>query len=150
MKKASKQSDFGNISKRSCKSSIRCLIKNNQVFTKSKNILNTLNETFFKAFSHNEQLENVNLNSGDNGNLSNIPNMPNIEVTFQGIKKLIDGLDSKKFPGPDNISRGILKLIPHEAAKFLEVIYKKSLATSAIPKDWRTANITPSQKRSEK
>ena len=72
-------------SKRSCKSSIKCLIKNNQVFTKSKDILNTLNETFFEAFSHDEQLENVNLNSGDNSNLSNIPNMPNIEVTFQGI-----------------------------------------------------------------
>ena len=137
-------------SKRSYKSSIKCLIKNSQVFTKSKDILNALNETFFEAFSHDEQLENVNLDSDDNGNLSNIPNMPNIEVTFQGVKKLIDGLDSKKSPGPDNISPGILKLIPNEAAKFLEVIYKNSLATSEMPEDWRMANITPLHKKGAK
>ena len=109
-----------------------------------------MNETFFEALSHDEQLENVNQDSGDKGNLSNIPNMPNIEVTFQGIKKLIDGLDSKNSPGPDNISHGILKLIPHEAAKFLEIIYKNSLATSEIPKDWRMANITPLHKKGAK
>ena len=137
-------------SKRSYNSSIKCLIRNSQVFTKSEGILNALNETFYEAFSHDEQLENVNLDSDDNGNLSNIPNMPNIEVTFQGIKKLIDGLDCKKSPWPDNISPGILKLIPHEVAKFLEVIYKNSLATSEIPEDWRMANITPLHKKGAK
>ena len=81
--------------KRSYNSSIKCLIRNSQVVTKSKGILNALNETFYEAFSHDEQLENVNLDCDDNGTLSNIPNMPNSEVTFQGIKKLIDGLDCK-------------------------------------------------------
>ena len=65
-------------SKRSLKSSVKCLIKNNQVFTKLKDILNVLNDTFFEA---------VNQDSGDNGNLSTIPHMPNIEVTFHGVKK---------------------------------------------------------------
>ena len=137
-------------SKRSYNLFIKCLIRNSQVFTKSKGILNALNETFYEAFSHDEQLENVNLDPDDNGNLSNIPNMPNIEVTFQGIKKLIDGLDSKKSPGPDNISPGILKLIPHEVAKFLEVIYENFLSTSEIPGDWRMANITPLHKKGAK
>ena len=76
--------------------------------------------------------------------------MPNIEVTFQGVKKLIDGLDSKKSPGPDNISPGTLKLIPNEAANFLEVILKNSLATSEIPDDWKVANITPLHKKGVK
>ena len=58
--------------KRSYNSSIKCLIRNNQVFIKSKGILNALNETFYEAFSHDEQLENVNLDSDDNGNLFNI------------------------------------------------------------------------------
>ena len=76
--------------------------------------------------------------------------MPKIEVTFQAIKKLIDGLDSKKSPGPDKISPGKLKLIAHEVAKFLEVIYKNSVATSEIPEDWKMANITPLHKKGAK
>ena len=81
-----------------------------------------MNDTFFEAFSGGEQPENVNLDFGDCGHLSNIPLMPNIEVTFQYVKKLIDGLDSKKSPGSDNISPGILKLIPNEAANFLDIM----------------------------
>ena len=130
--------------------SIKCLIRNSHVFTKSKGILNTLNEIFYEACSHDEQLENVNLDSDDNGTLSNIPDMPNIEVTVQGIKNLIDGLDSTTSPGPDNISPGILTLIPHEVTKFLEVIYTNSVAISEIPEDWRMANITPLHKKGAK
>ena len=137
-------------SKRSYKSSIKCLIKNNLTFTNSKDILNALNDTFFEAFSRDEHAETVSLDSGDCSHASNTPHMPNIEVTFNGIKKLIEGLDSKKSPGPDNISPGILKLIPNEAASFLEVIYKNSLATSEIPDDWKMANITPLHKKGAK
>ena len=108
-------------SKRSYKSSIKCPIKNNQTFTKSKDILNALNDTFFEAFSCDEHSETMSLDYGDCSHVSNIPHMPNIEVTFYGIKKLIDGLDSKKSPGPDNISPGILKLISNKAASFLEL-----------------------------
>ena len=88
----------------------------------------------------------MNLDSGENGNLSYIPYMPNIEVTFQGVKKLVDGLDAKKSPEPDN-NPGILKLIPNEAADFLKVIFKNSLTTSEIPDDRRMANITPLHKK---
>ena len=63
----------------------------------------------------------MSLDYGNCSHVSNIPYMPNIEVTFYGIKKPIDGLDSKKSPGPDNISPGILKLISNKAASFLEL-----------------------------
>ena len=92
-------------------------------------------ETFFEVFSRDEQPENFNLDSGDCVNLSNIPIMPNIEVAFQCVIKLIDGLDSRKSPGTDIISPGILKLIPNEADYFLEIIYSNSLATSEILED---------------
>jgi len=79
--------------------------------------------------------------------LSNISLIPNTEVTFQGVKDLIDALDSKKSPGPDIISPGILKLIPNDAASLLEITYKNSLATSEISEDWKMANITPLLKK---
>ena len=44
-------------SKRSYKSYIKCPIKNNQTFTKSKDILKALNDTFFEAFSCDEHSE---------------------------------------------------------------------------------------------
>ena len=92
------------------------LIKTNQICTKSKDSLNTLNDTVFEFFSRDEQPENVNLDSGDCSHFSNISLIPNIKVTVQGVKDLIDALDCKKSPGPDNINPGILKLIPNEAA----------------------------------
>ena len=92
----------------------------------------------------------MNLDSGDCGHLSNIPLMPKIEETFQRVKKLINGLDSKTSTGPDNISPRILKLIPNEAKSFLETTYKNPLVTSEIPEDWMMANITPLHKKGAK
>ena len=59
------------------------LIKNDQIFKKSKDTLNTLNNTFFEVVSRDEQPEYVNLDSGDNispGILKRIPN----ETAFSG------------------------------------------------------------------
>ena len=75
-----------------------------------------------KPLSRDDQLQDENLNSDENGSSSNIPQMPNIDVTSQGVKKLIDGLDSKKVPESDSISPRPLKLVPNETAHFLEVI----------------------------
>ena len=80
--KVSEQTDFGSMSNR--KGSTKCLIKNNYIFTKSNDNLKALNDTFFEAFSRDEQQGNVNLDSDGCGHLSNIlPLMPNIEVTFK-------------------------------------------------------------------
>ena len=76
--------------------------------------------------------------------------MPDIDINYQGIKSLIDGLDPSKAPGPDNISPRLLKLIPNESANFLEIIFKCSLSTAEIPDDWRMANITPLYKKGNK
>ena len=69
-----------------------CLIRNDQIFTKSND---SLNGAFYEALSQDEQSKNVNLDSGDNDNPSNIPQIPNIEVSFQGVKNPIDGLDAR-------------------------------------------------------
>ena len=58
-------------SNRPHKSFIKCLIKNILVFTKLKEILNALNDTF-----RDVQVENANLEYCDNGNLTNIPIIP--------------------------------------------------------------------------
>ena len=137
-------------SKRTCKSTIKCLNKNDQVFTKSIDILNVLNDTFYEAFSQEDRLQSENLDSDVHSNPPNTPQMPDIDIHYQGIKSLIDRLDPSKAPGPDNISPRLLKLSPNESANFLEIIFKCSLSTAEIPDDWRMANITPLYKKGNK
>lgn len=76
--------------------------------------------------------------------------MPNIEITEEGIEKLILELDVSKSPGPDGVSARDLRMIAPVAAKYLQVIFTQTLNESNIPDDWRKANICPIFKKGDK
>jgi len=59
------------------------------------------------------------------------------------IEKLLSKLNPNKSLGPDGVHPSILKGCASTLAKPLSLIYKKSLATSELPSQWKTANITP-------
>ena len=73
--------------------------------------------------------------------------MIDIDIAWQGVKKLIERLDLSRSPGPDDICPNLLKLIPRNTENFLQVICEISLRTSEIPKDLNAASIIPQYKK---
>ena len=127
--------------KRFSNTSMKCLIKNGHTFTKTKDILDSLNATFYEAFSQDNNPFSETANAGQID--LNFPDMPAIAISCSGVKALIDGLDSSKAPGPDHISPKLLKLIPEEASRCLKIIFESSLRKSEVLSDWKKASITP-------
>ena len=134
--------------KRFSNSPIKCLLKNGHTFTKTKDILDTLNTTFYEAFSQDNNHLSETANAGQID--LNFPDMPAIDISCSGVKALIDGLDTSKAPGPDDISPKLLKLIPEEASRCLKLIFESSLRKSEVPSDWKKALITPLFKKGAK
>ena len=50
-------------------------------------------------------------------------------------------------PGPDKISAQLLQLADKEISRPLAIIFRRSLAEGKVPDDWRSANITPINKK---
>jgi hypothetical protein len=67
--------------------------------------------------------------------------MSDIEVTVQGVQKLLANLDPTKSMGPDDISPRVLKESSNELAPVLTYIFNQSLSSGELPDDWLLANI---------
>ena len=76
--------------------------------------------------------------------------MPQIEISINGILKLLYNLKPGKAAGPDKIRTLILKELRVELAPIIKVIFKRSLETGKLPTDWCKANVTPIYKKGDK
>ena len=74
------------------------------------------------------------------------PRMPPINITVEGVQKLLDKLNPYKAPDPDNLQPRILRELSCYIAPVLCNIFKISLRTSIVPDDWTLANVTPIHK----
>ena len=70
------------------------------------------------------------------------PSMKNIQVTNEGITKLLQKLNPGKASGPYLLPARILKELAGELSLYLSAIFQRSFDTGTVPKDWRTANVT--------
>ena len=59
-------------------------------------------------------------------------------------------LKEDKAAGDDNMSPRILKAISDEIDLPVAIIFRKLLDTGEVPRDWRTANVTPLFKKGSK
>ena len=59
-------------------------------------------------------------------------------------------LKENKAQGPDEIHPAVLKNCAHIVAWPLTIIYRKSLTESALPVDWKLANVVPIFKKGNK
>jgi len=75
--------------------------------------------------------------------------MPPINITVQGVDKLLRGLNPRKHQGPDEISPRLLQELHTEMAPILTIIFQRSLGTGIVPKDWKNAIITPQLKKGQ-
>ena len=69
------------------------------------------------------------------------PPMPDLEISREGVEKLLLKLKPNKAAGPDNISPRILKELADVLADPLCIVFRKSLPKGCVPSDWRHANI---------
>jgi len=105
---------------------------------------NILNEQFCSVFT-TEDMQNL----PDLGE-SPYPDMPNIEVTVQGVHKLLRNLNPRKACGPDNIPCRLLVLAAQEIAPALTLLFSSSLQSGEIPDTWRHALIQPAFKKGDR
>ncbi len=76
--------------------------------------------------------------------------MPDIDISTNGIRKLLQNLKPGKAAGPDNIQPIVLKELCNEIAPIIQVIFQRSLGTGKLPQEWLRANVTPLYKKGEK
>ena len=78
------------------------------------------------------------------------PSMVDIKVREEGVKKLLEKLNTHKASGPDSIPNTLLKNCAEELAPVITNIFQHSLDTGTLPMDWRNANISPVFKKGNK
>jgi len=109
------------------------------------------NNTLITTPRHKAQLLNTHFQSVYTHEDNQIPNMPHspfppippLDISTNGIRKLLEGLDITKSTGPDDIPAYILKTYASILAPILQAIYTQSLSSTSLPSDWLLANINP-------
>ena len=128
---------------------IRSKKKDNTGVTVLKVNDETLTSDSDKATALSNQFQSVftreNLDNSSMPQMSHPPysDMPEINVSTEGVEKLLHNIDPSKATGPDNIPNHALKIASQEIAPVLRFIFQQSINTGDLPDDWRKANISP-------
>ena len=70
--------------------------------------------------------------------LNSTPVMPDIDISLNGLLKLLKNLKPGKAAGPDKLKPLLLKELRDEIAPIIKVIFDKSLQTGTLPTEWLT------------
>ena len=73
----------------------------------------------------------------------------NIEITSQGIEKLIQNPKNGKSPGPDGLKKEDLLVDCSAKSSCLKLIFQASLTSGKLPSQWKLAYVTPIHKGGE-
>ena len=74
---------------------------------------------------------------------SPFPRMPDINVSIEGIEKLLKNLNPHKASGPDQLKPIVLQTLHKELAPTLQLIFQQSLDQGKLPQIWKEANVSP-------
>ena len=78
------------------------------------------------------------------------PTVQHIQVTENGVAKLLAGLNPHKASGPDQIPGRLLKELARELAPIYALLFQASLDQGTVPDSWKTANVVPIYKKGDK
>ena len=120
------------------------LKNNNILYSDPKSKAEILNKQYQSVFSKEDP---VNIPSPTE---PPSPPMPDIEVSREGVLKLLLDLKENKASGPDKIPTRILKVAAEPISHCLQLLFTASLHTGIVPNDWKQANITPVFKKGER
>ena len=77
-------------------------------------------------------------------------NMPEIDISLNGLLKLLHKLKPGKAAGPDMLKPLLLRELRDKIAPIIKVIFDRSLQTGKLPADWTKANVMPVFKKGDK
>ena len=69
--------------------------------------------------------------------------MPVIDISLNGLLKLLKNLKPGKAAGPDRLKPLLLRELREEIAPIIKIIFDRSLQTGKLPAEWLTANVMP-------
>lgn len=75
---------------------------------------------------------------------------PEVEIALEDIIKAVQKLETRKSPGPDQISNEMIKFGGNAAIKEIHKLFKKVFMTNVIPNQWRTSITVPVFKKGDK
>ena len=76
--------------------------------------------------------------------------MPPINITEEGVRRRLKGLNAHKAAGPDNLKPIVLKELADIIAPVVTRLYRASLKQAKTPDAWKEAHVTPVFKKGEK
>jgi hypothetical protein len=76
--------------------------------------------------------------------------MADIEITTNGVQKMLEKLNIHKATGPDGISPCVLRNLATTIAPILTNIFRPLYEQGAVPEDWKKANVSPIFKKGKK
>ena len=110
---------------------------NDTIYNKCKDKASVLNEYFATVFTKKDSSDVPFLDGYP------FPDISPIGVTNDGVSALLSNLKVHKASGPDGIPASLLKNLAKTLAPPLTMIFRASLSQSAIPSQWKIANIVP-------
>ena len=78
------------------------------------------------------------------------PTIQDLNITENGIAKLLSNLNPYKAAGPDGITSRVLKELSTDIAPILKIIFKRSYDTGDLPDIWKNANVSPIFKKGKR
>ncbi|KAL8603552.1 hypothetical protein ACOMHN_052781 [Nucella lapillus] len=133
--------------------SVAPLKKDGRLVTGAKERAETLNQQFHSAFSPKITCSKDEFTARTGLMTDPPPDSPTVStltITTAGVIKLFKDLNPSKAPGPDGISPRLLRELAEELAPAFTLLCQSSLNTGIVPKDWRTANVTPVFKKGDR
>ena len=79
-----------------------------------------------------------------------ILSIPDTKIREEGVQKLLEDLDPNKATGPNNISPWVLRTSAEIIAPALTVIFKSSLLSGILPKEWLQSQLSPIFKKGDR
>ena len=76
--------------------------------------------------------------------------MMEIEITRNGVTKLLQNLKIGKATGPDEIPAELLKMCFEDISAALTLIFQSSVKQGKVPNEWKRAKISPIFKKDDK
>lgn len=109
-----------------------------------KDMCNILNNYFCSVFTRESDVTSIRT-GGYNGE-----HLDNLIIEEDIVRRKIDNLKEGKAPGPDGISPTLLVNTREVISKPLTLIFNKSIKEGNIPRDWRSANVSPIFKKGKR
>ena len=76
--------------------------------------------------------------------------MEHVEVHDKGVEAMLCRLDRRKAGGPDGLTPSLLRFVATNISCAVSAIFRHSLNTGVVPREWKTALVVPIHKKGDR